>query len=435
MFSVALPALRRGFRLEADLTAWLVTAQSLPFMMLMPLYGRMGDIFGRKRLLIFGIIVYLAGTIVVMVTTNLPLFVVGRVVQGIGASGVNPLCLAIISGNVSADQRGKALGYWNSIGPVANFSGPILAGLLIDYLGWRAIFVPIAFVAVGALWAVSIRIPKDELDSADGSSLVSFDWLGAGLLGLSAALLVFFVSSRVITGAPSLLDWRLLLSTLLFFFLFIVRERKRVDPFIDLSIFGGPNFGLAAFCVAIRQFLMASISVLIPLFIVDLFSFSASLTGMMLMFHAVSLFVMMRTGGYLADKTDGRLLAAIGLAIQTGSMVLFAFLSVDSSPVLVIVGLLAHGVGAGLNLPFLHVAALGRVPPSQSGSAAGLYSMIRFGGSMIGGALCGVLLKMGLDRSLPAAEAYQFVFWIFVVIGIVGIVISLRLKTMTRGSS
>ncbi len=74
MFSVALPALRKGFRMEADLTAWLVTAQSLPFMMLMPLYGRMGDIFSRKRLLIFGIIVYLAGTIVVMVATNLPLF-------------------------------------------------------------------------------------------------------------------------------------------------------------------------------------------------------------------------------------------------------------------------------------------------------------------------------------------------------------------------
>jgi len=178
MFSVALPALRKGFRIEADLTAWLVTAQSLPFMMLMPLYGRMGDIFGRKRLLVLGIIVFLSGTIVVMVATNLPLFILGRIIQGIGASGVNPLCLAIITGNVSADQRGKALGYWNSIGPVANFSGPILAGLLIDYFEWRAIFVPIAIVAAVAFWAVSIRIPKDELDSADNTSLLSFDWLG-----------------------------------------------------------------------------------------------------------------------------------------------------------------------------------------------------------------------------------------------------------------
>ncbi len=434
MFSVALPALRKGFRIEADLTAWLVTAQSLPFMMLMPLYGRMGDILGRKRLLIFGIIVYLAGTIFVMVATNLPLLIVGRVVQGIGASGVNPLCLAIISGNVSPDQRGRALGYWNSIGPVGNFSGPILAGLLIDYFGWRAIFVPIALVAASALWAVSIRIPKDELDSTDNTSLLSFDWLGVGLLGLSAALLVFFVSSRVITGAPSLLDWRLLMSTLLFFFLFTVRERRRVDPFIDLSIFWRPNFSLAAFCVGIRQFLMSSISVLIPLYFVDVFSFSASMTGVLLMFHALSLFVMMRTGGYLADKTDGRLLIASGLAIQTGSMLFFSFLSVDSSPVLVIVGLLGHGVGAGLNLPFLHISALGGVPPSQSGAASGLYSMIRFGGSMIGGALCGVLLKMGLDRSLPKTEAYQFVFWAFVVIGIMGVVVSLWLKKATRSS-
>ena len=115
-------------------------------------------------------------------------------------------------------------------------------------------------------------------------------------------------------------------------------------------------------------------------------------------------------------------------------MLLFSFLSVDSSPVLVIVGLLGHGVGAGLNLPFLHISALGGVPPSQSGAASGLYSMIRFGGSMIGGALCGVLLKMGLDRSLPKTEAYQFVFWAFVVIGIMGVVVSLWLKKATLSS-
>jgi MFS family permease len=92
------------------------------------------------------------------------------------------------------------------------------------------------------------------------------------------------------------------------------------------------------------------------------------------------------------------------------------------------VGLLGHGMGAGLNLAFLHLNALRSVPSSQSGAASGLYSMIRFGGSMIGGALCGVLLKMGFDRSLPRIEAYQFVFWIFVIIGVVGAVSSLRLR-------
>jgi MFS family permease len=428
MFSVALPALRKGFRIEADLTAWLVTAQSLPFMMLMPLYGRMGDILGRKRLLIFGIIVYIAGTILVMVATHLSLFIVGRIVQGIGASAVNPLCLAIISANVSENQRGRALGYWNSIGPVGNFGGPIIAGVLIDYFGWRAIFVPIALVGVTAFWAVSIRVPKDELVSAEKTSLLSFDWLGVGLLGLSTTLLVFYVSSRVITGTPSLLDWRLLLSAMLFFFFFTLREKRRVDPFIDLSIFRRPNFALAALCVGIRQCLMSIIRVLMPLYIVDAFSFSASLTGMLLMLHAVSLFVMMRTGGYLADKTNNRSLVALGLAIQTGSMVLFSFIPDKASPALVVLGLLGHGIGAGLNLPFLHLNALRSVPSSQSGAASGLYSMIRFGGSMIGGALCGVLLKMGIDRSLPRTEAYQFVFWTFVVIGIIGTVSSLRLN-------
>ena len=432
MFSVALPAMRGAFHIEADLAAWLVTAQLLPFIIFMPVYGRLADVLGKRRLLLLSTVVFFAGATIVILTKDLVMLFAGRVIQGVGASGANPLGLAIISDRFPNEKRGKALGTWNSVGPVSNIVGLLLAGLLVDHFGWRAVYLPTILLALAAAGAVLTRIPKDNQQKIDFTFFRTFDWLGVALLALSITLLAFFVSSRVISGRNSLQDWRLLVFTLLCFTSFVLREKRAKKPFVDLTIFSTANFSRAAFCVGMRMFLMNGINLLVPLYLADVFSLGSSLTGILLMVHAVSLFITMRVGGHLAGRRSSRLVVVSGLIVQIGSMILFALLPAGSSPAFVALGLFCHGAGAGLSLAVLHLTALDGISSGQEGIAAGLYSMMRFSGSMVGSALCGVILHKALGHYAVPSAAYQTVYWIIAVVAITGVIAALKLKTTVR---
>ncbi len=143
MFGVTLPSIRRDFGIDADTTAWVVMIYTLPFMTLMPLYGRMGDTLGKRRLLLLGTTIFLAGTVITMTATSLAWLMCGRFVQGMGSAGFVPLSIAIISQRFAPEERGRALGTWNSAIPLTGLTMPYMAGLLVDSLGWRAIYPPI----------------------------------------------------------------------------------------------------------------------------------------------------------------------------------------------------------------------------------------------------------------------------------------------------
>ena len=203
VFGVALPAVRDYFSIRADVVGWLVTAYTLPFMISMPLYGRLGDQLGKRRLLLVGITTFIFGTLITSISPDLRFLMAGRAIQGLGAASVVPLAIAIISEQFALSERGRALGLWNSIGPVTRIASPFLAGLLIDYLGWRVIFAPVLLVGGLSLWAVKTRIPQREaFQSAQVQFQVlrRFDWGGVILLVAAVTMLTFYLSSPAITS-------------------------------------------------------------------------------------------------------------------------------------------------------------------------------------------------------------------------------------------
>ena len=170
MVRVALPIIRDDFGISADMTAWVAVSFTLPFMVLMPLYGRLSDAVGRRRLLLLGIGIFCIGTVMTIVSRDLGLLMAGRAVQGIGASGLMPLGMAFISAIFAADQRGKALGTWSQVGPIAGFVGPLVAGVIITAWGWRASFVVPLLVGVAAFLVVYYVIPSGLSNIAAGLS-------------------------------------------------------------------------------------------------------------------------------------------------------------------------------------------------------------------------------------------------------------------------
>ncbi len=421
IFNVALPTIRDDFAISADVSAWVVTAYLLPYVMLMPLYGRLGDGLGKRRLLLLGLIVFLVGTAIGLLAPTLGLLMLGRVIQGVGAAGVNPLCMALISERFPAHERGKALGTWNSVGPAVAQVGPLIGGVMVDQLSWQSIFGPIFLLGLSAVAMVKRLVPPAERSFIQPGFLRSLDWGGVTLLGGTVMMLIFFVSSRPITGVAALQDWRLLALALLFLAGFITWEKRQTNPFVRLAIFANRSFDQASVGSGIRMFILSSLSFLIPLYLADVHDLSATAIGLLLLFQAGALFVTMRRGGQLADRWGSRRPVIIGSLAQFGVMIYFALLPGSAWPGWVAVGLIGHGLGAGLSLAALHRAALEGVDPEQTGMAAGLYSMIRFGGSAIGTALAGVILQFGLDRSAVVVSAFQLVFWFMAGVALLGV--------------
>jgi len=427
VFSVALPQIRETFQIQADVVGWVVTIYTLPFMIAMPLYGRLGDELGKRRLFLIGIVTFLIGTIIAFSATDLRLFMLGRAIQGLGAAGGVPLSMAIISQIFPVGERGKAMGTWNSVGPLTGIAAPFMSGLLIDYIGWRTIFGPVILAALAAFWVIREQIPYRRVRPQSGI-LRTFDWGGVVMLSGAVTMLTFYLSSPSITGVAALRDWRLLASTLLLFGLLIYWERRQANPYVALNIFANKTFSRASFSVGIRMFTMSGIGFLMPLYLTDVHGFSASSTGVVLMIHAGAMLLTMRIGGQLADRWTSRWPVSIGMAVQVSTMMGFASLPDTATTGVVTTIIIIHGLGAGLSLAALHRASMGQIPQEEAGLAAGLYSMVRFTGTMLGPTVGGVVLQQGLDRSLLPIHAYQTVFWFIAGVAVLGVVSGLGLR-------
>ncbi len=427
MSRVALPVIRDNFELPADVTAWVDAAFFLPFMVLMSVYGRLSDGLDKRRLIMAGIVIFTLGTAEVLTASSLTWLVIGRCVQGIGAAAMMPLCIALISSLFPVRERGRALGTWSTIGPATGFLGPLAAGFLVSAYGWRGAFGPPLAFGLIALLAVYKGVPPQP-GSIAPRFLKTFDWVGAALLAAWAATLVFFLSSRSITGVAPLHDWRLLLAALLFLSIFVWWERRRTDPFVSLGIFADRMFLRGCACASIRMVGMGSLGFLIPLYLVDVHHVGPTRLGGLLMISAGAMTLIVRFGGWVSDRWGSRPPVVVGLVVQALVMLTFSRLPASASNATVAGVLAVNGLGVGLMLAALHRAVMRDISEAQMGSAAGLYSMLRFLGAVVGTAASGVLLQAFLDAALPTIQAYQHTFLAFAAFPLLGIAVGFSLR-------
>jgi MFS family permease len=433
MTSVALPVMRDDFGIQADVAAWIPVIFTLPFMILMPVYGRLGDGLGKRRLILVGITIFALGTAISLAARDMSWLMLGRAVQGIGLAGMMPLGMALVSSIFPKSGRGKALGTWSTVGPTTAFLGPLVAGFLVAAWGWRGVFVPHLAIALVAFLAVYRGIPSQSKLVSSPSFVRSFDWGGVVLLGGLMTGLIFFLSSRSITGVAPLRDWRLLLAVLGLLGGFLWWERGREDPFMPLGIFADRMFLRGSVCACLRMFSMGALSFLMPLYLVDIQGLRPAELGGVLMIGAGAMSLVVRLAGGLADRWSSRWLVVIGLAMQVAVMVMLSRLPGDVSLVWVGVNLGLHGIGAGLMLATLHRVVMTSISQERMGAAAGLYNMLRFLGAAIGIALSGVLLQGYLDAGLAAIEAYQNVFFAFAGFPALGIFVAFTLREPVSG--
>ena len=423
MFTVSLPIIRDDFGISAELAAWIFTAFSLPFMILMPVFGRISDGLGKRRLLLFGIALFGVGNLMATLSTDLSSLMIARILQGIGGSSILPLSLALITEVFKPEQRGNAMGRYSTIGPITGVVGPVLAGFIVASFGWRISFIPPFIISIIAFVVVYKTIPS-SIARIRFDFLRQFDWLGVILLAVVMTLLLFYFSSKPITGVDAFRDWRLLLGVILALLGFIWHEGQRDNPFLNLSLFRYPSLVVASTGAMLRMMALSGcLGFLMPLYLADIVGLNPTLSGFFLLLNPAAMVVVVQLAGRFSDRFGSRLIVIIGFTMLAAFMLTFTQLPMNT-PRGVLVGLLLFfGLGAGIMLASLHRAALNDVAESDLGGASGVYSMIRFLGSASGAAFGGVLLQQGLDSGRSELAAYQFVFLCYAGFAIAGILI------------
>ncbi len=370
---------------------WVVNAYTLTFAALILTAGALGDRIGAKRVFITGFSVFTIASLGCGLAPNLPLLIIFRAVQGLGAAILVPCSLALLShAYTNPDERSKAVGIWAAGASSALAAGPIIGGALIAFLGWRSIFFINIPIGITGIWLTAVY--TTETGKSKGRSI---DIWGQIVVGIALACL----AASMIEGGK--LGWTNLYILLgfalfaLFMALFILIENKTKDPMLPLVLFKIRNFSATT---AIGFFINISFYGLIfvfSLYFQQLRGLSPLKTGIAFLPAMGAILMANLLAGRLAKGLGPKKVILIGaLCFLAGSLVMLD-VSKQTAFLWVALPLFAMGLGVGLIVPPMTSAMLGSVDKSQSGVASGVLNSMRQAGSVIGVALFGSLVAKG----------------------------------------
>ncbi len=384
--AVVLPDIVREFKISFAAGQWVLLSYTLAQTSIMPIVGRLGDMFGKRP-------VFLGGTIAFMVTSVLPglaptieLMLFFRVLQAVGAAFAIALNYGIVIETFSPSERGKALGAFGAIFAAGSILGPMISGFVLGALSWRWIFFvgqPLSLISLILAWRY--------LPQSRPAGRQSFDWSGSFLLfsGLLTLMLYLTFGSGLGFISPFMLG---LLAVSVFAIWQFVRNEARVRaPLLDLSLFRNSQFSV---CLSIRILTNVAIGglwFLFPFYLVDILLIDPVLAGILLTVFWVIFGVAVLVSGALTDRFGFRLIASIGLFILGLGCFTVSTLSAASSAADFILRVAPIALGFGIAHSPTDSAVMGSVPRDRLGIASGTNTISRFLGRTAGVAALGAL--------------------------------------------
>jgi DHA2 family metal-tetracycline-proton antiporter-like MFS transporter len=383
---ILIPLMRAEFGASAAQVGWIVTGYALAYAVGVPLYGRISDLFGVRRVFSVGLPGFAVGGLVCALAPSLAVLVLGRLVQGIGGAAVPALALVAVAKVLPPGKRGGALGLVASSVGVGAAVGPIAGGAVGQLLGWRALFV-------GTLVLMLLLIPFAQRVLPNGGSTDErrFDLIGGVLLGLGAGLFLFGITQGQAAGFASASSWGSFLGAALSLAGFVWRINGVSHPFVSPALFENRAYVAAVLVGFCSNLANLSALVFVPLLVVEANGLSPGAAGLVLTPGAAALAILSPLSGRLSDRVGVRPPIVAGLAIMALS-ILFMSTFAGRSPVLIAAGILGVGVGFAFVQSPANNAAAGALPDEEVGGGMGIFAGAFFLGAGTGPALIGAFL-------------------------------------------
>jgi EmrB/QacA subfamily drug resistance transporter len=379
--------------------SWVVTAYLLSSTVVSPLYGKAGDLYGRKRVLQFAIVVFLLGSVLCGVAQGMGQLIVFRALQGVGAGGLMVTALATVGDIVSARARGRYQGLFGGVFGIATVAGPLLGGFFVDNLSWRCIFyvnLPVGAFALGVI--------ATAFTGRQQTVRCQIDWLGAVVLGAALSAIVLFASlggtTFAWTSRPMI---GLLAAAIVLLAAFPFVESRAAEPILPLELFRNRTFGVtSAVGFAVGFALFGSVTFM-PLYLQVGKEYSATTSGLLMTpMMAGVLATSVASGNLIVKFGRYRAFPIAGTATATIGLYLLSRLEADTPTIVAARDMLIVGLGIGLVMQVLVLAAQNAVPYRLLGVATSASAMSRQIGGTIGVAVFGAIFSNRLEHELGA---------------------------------
>jgi EmrB/QacA subfamily drug resistance transporter len=395
--------------LGASLTQiqWILDSYILAYAVLLLSFGRLGDIYGRKKFFMIGMAIFTAASVLCGASewlgdktgiSGVYLLIFFRVLQGVGGAFMMPQSLSLLTVNFPAEKRGAALGIWGSVVALGAIAGPIIGGLIVTNYDWPWIFLINLPVGLVSLFLVYRIVPE----STDPLASRKIDWAGVVISGVGIFCLVFacIEGNRLGWTSPEIVGLFVASAILLGFFVWW--ERRVPDPIVKIELFQNRNFTVANIIAMVVSFGMLGIFFPMTLFLQEVLDFSPIKAGLTMTPMSLMILVGAPISGRLSDRIGTRWLLFSGTAIMAlGILFIIRQTSTTTTQLSLAPALIVTGIGMGMSFSPMTAAAMRDVPPRVAGSASGVLNTTRNIGQVLGIAILGSVLqtRMGIHTA------------------------------------
>jgi EmrB/QacA subfamily drug resistance transporter len=398
--NIALPTMAADLGVDVPSISWVVTGFLVTQATLLALAGRAGDLYGRRRIFVLGVLVLCAGSILCALAWNAPSLVAFRILQAVGACAMAPTAYAYAAELFGPRERGVALGVMGGVLGLAPVLSLNIAGVLVGTLGWRSVFwfspvIGVFVLAGAALVLVELRPTDADRD---------FDLPGAGLAAAGFFSLLVSLSRGEAWGWSSGRTLGAAALGVVALALFVLHESRAASPMIDLGLLRRRSLATANLAAMASSAALFGVLILLPFYLTAVLGFGPVLLALAITPIAGSFMLVAPLAGRSIHRVGSDRLAAAGFLISAAGASGMALAATSQDYTLLLPGIIGFGVGLAISTSPITLTAIHDVPAARLGVASALPNISRYTGGALGGALLGAILHAhlpaGLDRSL-----------------------------------
>lgn len=430
--NVALPIMAEELSVDMALIEWVITANVLTIICFILVYGSLGDIIGKDKVFKFGIMIFVIGAAVCTLASSYTMLIIGRIVEGFGASATMATSQGLIAQVFPASERGRAMGISGSFVAMGSMLGPAFGGLIVDYFSWNMIFVINIPVGLLSLLMAGHILPKTKEH-------------GPVKLDLSGSMLFMVFIAALYAGVKSLqgnhdqwLESIVLLAGAFILGLFFVRtEKSKAEPMLELGLFKNKLFSVSVLCSFLSFFAISSNSFIQPFYLLKVLEVTPAMAGLAMMAYPVVMFIVAPLSGSLSDKIGSEILGFIGLGISSCGMLWMSGLTEEMSLWYFLTGMAMVALGSSLFQSPNTSLIMSTVPKDKLGTAGSINGLVRNLGMAFGISISTLILYTMMSSKLGymttdfvpgRADAFvygmHFVYCFAALIGFVGVILT-----------